>query len=95
MQATAPLSDHAREAWVSDEAKKIGLDFAVKVMRGRREHGCDLGEVSLERLIEESRNEALDQLCYNAELSRRVGILLAHIGNLEKKITELEKQHGK
>lgn len=82
------MTDDEREMWVTNLAKQLGLEFSVKYMRGRREHGCDLGSVPLEKLLIESRNESLDQISYVSEMHRRFIILAAHIEGLEKLLVE-------
>ena len=82
------MNDGEREKWVTELGKRLGCDFAVKFMRGRREHGCDIGSVPTERLIEEAKNEALDQLAYVAELERRNQLLLNYIATLETQLKD-------
>lgn len=83
---TNPMTSAEREAWVTDEAKRIGATFAVKFLRGQREHGSDLGNVPIGQLVQESRNETLDQMAYVAEMERRFNILLYVIKDLEERL---------
>lgn len=66
-----PMTDAKREAWVVEQANELSTAFAVKFMKGRAEHGQDLGNVSTAILLDEMEREALDQLAYVREMKRR------------------------
>lgn len=66
-----PMADRDREKWVVEQGRELATAFAVKFMKGRAEHGQDLGHVSTAILLDEMEREALDQLAYVREMKRR------------------------
>jgi hypothetical protein len=66
------LSHHERITWVEETGALIGQSFIRKYQAGQAEHGRDLGEVSVDKVLDEGVNESLDQLAYLHEIKRRV-----------------------
>lgn len=82
----------ARKDWIYEQGELAKTDFIFKVTAGQTQHGCDLGEVSIQQLVREARQESLDNLCYNAELGRRISVLLGRVADLESENRELRNK---
>ena len=66
------MTPEDREKWLHANARLMSLRFIKKFRDGAKEHSGDLGEVPLDKLIDEMINEALDQLAYALEIKRRL-----------------------
>lgn len=66
------MSPEDREKWLQANARLMSLRFVKKFHDGAKEHEGDLGEVTLDKLVDEMINEALDQLAYALEIKRRL-----------------------
>jgi len=82
------LTDEQRRAWVKEQSDVISELFINKFLSGAIEHKGDLGEVSMDRLIEEMICEALDQLAYALEMKRRRRVTKEAADRLAKDISE-------
>ena len=61
-----------RQHWLELTAQDVKTAFLSKYQTGQATHGCDLGNVTVEGLLNEMEAEALDQLAYVRELKRRL-----------------------
>lgn len=81
------MSPEDREEWLQVNARLVSRLFIKKYNDGAEEHKGDLGEVPLDKLIDEMINEALDQLAYALEIKRRSDLISkAEVSRLIKSI---------
>ena len=71
MRDTDPIGPYHRAQWLEYTADKLVEHFVAKFNDGAQKYGCDIGELTVARLLEEMEQEALDQLAYVRELKRR------------------------
>lgn len=67
-----PMCPADRRTWLIDFSVTTKNDLITKFEAGQVQHSGDLGEVPVNKLVEEIQCEALDQLAYVAELKRRL-----------------------
>ena len=61
-----------RIAWLGLECDRLKERIHEKYIDGQISHGCiDLGTVSVDKLLDEIENEAMDTLMYVAEIRRQ------------------------
>ncbi len=66
------LTRDERAAWLFYTSLNMRHHFIQKFNDGMEEHQGDIGELSIEQLLKEMENEALDQLSYIYELQRKL-----------------------
>lgn len=75
------LSSVRRYPWLNDNINRVATKSFAKFMSGACEHRCDIGAQTVEYLLNQIEDEAIDTLMYVAELRRRI------------KSTETSKSH--
>lgn len=70
-KANSPLDDAERREWVQNMAASLAMEFMRKVNAGRLEHGCDMGMIPAQKLLDELQAELIDANAYLLELRRR------------------------
>jgi hypothetical protein len=68
---THPLAKSSRQGWMSVIAQRIMSKWHAKFEAGMVEHENDIGELTVNQLLDEMEAEALDQLSYINEMRRR------------------------
>lgn len=74
-----PLNSTERNQWLIDIADDLRCDFVNKYVRGAKEHQGDLGGITFTALLQEAKNETLDQMAYLAEINRRIEAMASTI----------------
>lgn len=66
------LDEKSRQLWLFNFASDARSLIINKWEAGAKEHKGDLGDVSVEAILNEMLCEATDQICYVGELKRRL-----------------------
>lgn len=66
-----PLTQPKRDSWLRGTIRSLGAVIKAKFAMGRIEHGGDIGSQTVDFLLDQMEQEAIDQLMYVRELKRR------------------------
>ncbi len=66
-----PMTQPKRDSWLRGTIRSLGAKIKTKFRMGRVEHGGDIGDQSIDYLLNQMEEEAIDQLMYVRELKRR------------------------
>lgn len=68
---TDPLTQSKRDSWLRGTLRSLGSRIKTKFALGRIEHGGDIGDQTVDYLLDAIEQEAIDTLMYIRELKRR------------------------
>ncbi len=66
------LTQNKRDSWLRGTIRSLGAKIKTKFALGRIEHGGDIGSQTVDFLLDQMEQEAIDQLMYVRELKRRL-----------------------
>ncbi len=66
-----PMTQPKRDSWLRGTIRSLGARIKAKFAMGRIEHGGDIGSQTVDFLLDQMEQEAIDQLMYVRELKRR------------------------
>lgn len=70
-RVTDPLPQPKRDTWLKRTCRKLISRMNTKFKLGRVQYGTDFGEQTVDYLLDQIEQEAIDQLMYVSELKRR------------------------
>ena len=66
-----PLPQPKRDSWLRGTIRSLGARIKTKFALGRVQYGSDIGDQTVDFLLDQIEEEAIDQLMYVRELKRR------------------------
>jgi hypothetical protein len=67
-----PMSETKRASWLKRTCRNLSVRIREKFALGRAQYDSDIGSQTVEFLLDQMEQEAIDQLMYVRELKRRV-----------------------